>query len=212
MSLFRLTEMSLFRLTEFSISTQDLFAEKTESNNTSKQQQVAALQENSETIEILKAAGFDEATSVRIAQSHSSDVIRQQIEWLDKRNPDRNRLGLLRCAIEENWAAPAPVQDQEKQRATREQQRQRDEQQEAEEQQRRHHDEKRRDHWFSLPTERREQLRQAAIESAHPRTRSWLAKQSIDRPVSPFLLEMEKTESVTRGTNSGILTSDGTRA
>ncbi|MGE3312839.1 MAG: hypothetical protein AB7O66_22960 [Limisphaerales bacterium] len=65
-------------------------------------------------IRCLREAGFDAPTAQRLAAKASVEVIQRQVEWLPLRKPSRNRLGLLRRAIEEDWArpeAPAPAAD-----------------------------------------------------------------------------------------------------
>jgi hypothetical protein len=59
--------------------------------------------------ESLRKAGFDVATARRLALERSEDVIRRQIAWLPRRTVNRNRLGLLRRAIEEDWPKPHGV-------------------------------------------------------------------------------------------------------
>jgi hypothetical protein len=54
----------------------------------------------------LTEAGFDKKTARSIASKSSVEVILQQVELLPKRRATKNRLGLLRRAIEENWAVP----------------------------------------------------------------------------------------------------------
>ncbi len=55
---------------------------------------------------ILKAEGFSEEAAKKLANKYPSELIRKQIEWLARRAPSRNRLGMLHRAIEENWPAP----------------------------------------------------------------------------------------------------------
>ena len=62
--------------------------------------------QSGEAAEALKKEGFDERTASRIAAQFSTSVIRQQLKWLPRRRATRNRLGLLREAIEQNWPAP----------------------------------------------------------------------------------------------------------
>lgn len=65
-------------------------------------------------IRCLREAGFDAPTAQRLATQASLEVIQRQVEWLPLRKPSRNRLGLLRRSIEEDWArpeAPAPASD-----------------------------------------------------------------------------------------------------
>lgn len=54
----------------------------------------------------LKKEGFDEWIASRIAAQFSTSVIQQQMKWLPHRRATRNRLGLLRQAIEQNWPPP----------------------------------------------------------------------------------------------------------
>ena len=57
-------------------------------------------------VEALVKAGFDEATAQRLSRKHSLEVIRRQVDWLPLRSSNRNRLGLLRRAIEGDWPRP----------------------------------------------------------------------------------------------------------
>ena len=50
--------------------------------------------------------GFDETTATHLATQHSPENIRKQIKWLRARHADKNALGLLRKAIEEDWSPP----------------------------------------------------------------------------------------------------------
>lgn len=56
--------------------------------------------------ESLKEAGFDDAAAREIAGRFSFDRITRQIEWIDLRRVRKNRLGMLRRAIEEDWTRP----------------------------------------------------------------------------------------------------------
>ena len=55
---------------------------------------------------MLREAGFDAKVVGTIARSASEDVVRRQVEWLPRRSATRNKLGLLRRAIAEDWAEP----------------------------------------------------------------------------------------------------------
>jgi len=57
-------------------------------------------------LELLLQAGFDERTARPLAQRRSREVIQRQLAWLPARHCTRSRLGLLRRAIEEDWARP----------------------------------------------------------------------------------------------------------
>lgn len=88
--------------------------EKTLVNNISKQQQYssahpAAANAVQESIRLLRGEGFDEQAASRLALHREPSSIRRQIEWLKHRHPSRNRLGLLRRAIEADWPAPVDV-------------------------------------------------------------------------------------------------------
>lgn len=50
--------------------------------------------------------GFTKRDAARLAALQSLEVIHNQLQWLPLRNAAKNRLGLLRRAIEENWAPP----------------------------------------------------------------------------------------------------------
>lgn len=69
-----------------------------------KQQQVVV--EFDESIERLTAVGFEASVATELSQKRSQQEIQNQIEWMPKRHVRSNALGLLRKAIEENWAKP----------------------------------------------------------------------------------------------------------
>ena len=56
--------------------------------------------------DLLTEAGFDARTARHLAKRHSKDTIQRQIQWLALRTTTRNRLGLLRRAIERDWPKP----------------------------------------------------------------------------------------------------------
>ncbi len=60
-------------------------------------------------VELLKREGFGEAASAEIARCASLEAIERQIGWLGRRSPSRNRLGMLRKAIVEDWPEPEKV-------------------------------------------------------------------------------------------------------
>lgn len=57
-------------------------------------------------MEKLISAGFDAPTALRLAKTRPPEVILRQIEWLPLRRASSNQLGLLRRAIEGDWARP----------------------------------------------------------------------------------------------------------
>lgn len=79
------------------------------SNNTNKQQHPAAADDVLlDAYQELKSAGFDSETATLLSGSYPPEKIVQQVQWLQKRNPTRNALGMLRRSIEENWPSPEP--------------------------------------------------------------------------------------------------------
>lgn len=73
----------------------------TVTNNTLKQQDAAAA------FEMLKAEGFDEKAARSLATRFDVARIDRQIQLLPRRQVKRNRLGMLRTAIEQDWPAPS---------------------------------------------------------------------------------------------------------
>jgi len=65
-----------------------------------------ALPNNPAAEQALLTIGFDRKASKEISGGWSADVILHQIDLLPKRKPTKNLLGMLRRAIEENWADP----------------------------------------------------------------------------------------------------------
>lgn len=114
---------------------------------------------------------FDDQTIKALASSRGVEEIRCQIDWLPFRNPAHNPLGMLRRAIEENWAKPA-VCDTSQSRDSDEQRQQhvRDAEEEARTRERRQRLKDRRTElltqWNPLPVTQRELLRSEAIKQA----------------------------------------------
>jgi len=79
--------------------------EKTLLNNTSKEQQQEAVAE--ETILKLVEEGFDQSTAKLLTAKATLETIQNQVRWIDQRAPNRNRLGMLRNAILEDWPEPS---------------------------------------------------------------------------------------------------------
>ena len=61
---------------------------------------------------ILKDNGFSSRDAEELVRKYPVQQIQNQINWLRKRNPSRNPAGMLRRAIEENWAEPVDAQVQ----------------------------------------------------------------------------------------------------
>jgi hypothetical protein len=75
-------------------------------NNTLKQQAPSALTAVAVAFEKLKAQGFDARAAQAIADRFSAARIERQIGWIDRRAIRRNRLGMLRASIEQDWLQP----------------------------------------------------------------------------------------------------------
>lgn len=73
------------------------------SKNTSKQQQTADAEK---ALLRLLEEGFDKGTAKKLITAYPPPRILVQCEALAKRNPNRNKLGLLRKSIEEDWPLP----------------------------------------------------------------------------------------------------------
>ncbi len=78
-------------------------------NKTNKQSKKpsALTGEAAATFERLKEAGFDAVAAKSLALRYPFDRVERQINWIDGRNAKRNRLGMLRKAIEGDWAKPS---------------------------------------------------------------------------------------------------------
>jgi len=96
---------------------------KTLEKNTPKQQprqkQVPFVVVGFEGRELLMQAGFPATTAAKLSRQQPLDVIREQIEWIEYRNPQNNKLGMLRLAIEENWSEPVALKKQQKHEESR---------------------------------------------------------------------------------------------
>lgn len=73
----------------------------TDRNNTLKQQPDVAV-----ILGRLRAEGFDERAAAAIANRYPAERIERQIAWIDGRKIKANRLGMLRTAIDQDWADP----------------------------------------------------------------------------------------------------------
>ncbi|MEZ5942499.1 MAG: hypothetical protein R3C18_13985 [Planctomycetaceae bacterium] len=99
---------------------------KTTNKDTLKQQPAAAWKEG---IQLLIEAGLDRGSATKLVKQQGMDVVRNQLDWLDARNPTENRVGMLRKAIQENWEKPQSIVQQERRNAIRQRHRQQDVQQ-----------------------------------------------------------------------------------
>lgn len=77
-------------------------------NNTPKQHKDsdAVPGDLSPSIDLLITQGFSRSVALALSKEYSSERIQRQIEWLKDRQASRNRLGMLRKAIEEDWPQP----------------------------------------------------------------------------------------------------------
>lgn len=76
-----------------------------ERNNPEKKQQPVA--ETCKVYQALIEIGFDRQVASDLVAAHDEKVIVDQLKWLKVRRADRNALGMLRTAIEQNWSPPA---------------------------------------------------------------------------------------------------------
>lgn len=83
--------------------------EKTSSKDTLKQQQHEA--DAAAARDLLMGEGFDASAADRLATAASVEEICQQVTWLTRRRPTRNRLGMLRQSILEAWPEPQAVDE-----------------------------------------------------------------------------------------------------
>ncbi len=84
--------------------------EKTNSNNTFKQQAVVDL---NGIFESLIKAGFDRHSAGNLLRKSGVEVVKRQLDWIDARNP-KNKTAMLRRAIEHDWKAPEKILHKEK--------------------------------------------------------------------------------------------------
>jgi len=66
------------------------------------------------TFERLKAEGFGDGAAKAIASRYPAEQIHRQIAWIDHRKIKANRLGMLRAAIDQDWADPTTIANPEK--------------------------------------------------------------------------------------------------
>ncbi len=85
--------------------------ETTKLKDTLKQQ--AAVNQDSIIQQRLVAEGFEPAAAVKLIEKRGLDIASRQLDWLDERKP-KNRLAMLRKAIEEDWAESTTFQAKKK--------------------------------------------------------------------------------------------------
>ena len=148
--------------------------EKTEKKNTDKQQtDKAVVVDLSDSMKLLIDAGFGEPVARKLADGRSADEIRNQIDWLELRQPNDNPLGMLRRAIEDNWSAPAAITAKQQKSQATERSRQQQEREATEDariakqkRQRRERRQKLRAHWQTLAITEKRRHHEAAIKAA----------------------------------------------
>lgn len=78
---------------------------KKQPKDNSKQQHTAA--------DVLIQNGMNEATARKLCDEYGEGAVLRQVEWIDSRNP-RNRVAMLRKAIEQDWEMPEAIAQREK--------------------------------------------------------------------------------------------------
>ncbi|MGK0188597.1 MAG: hypothetical protein ACI9R3_004408 [Verrucomicrobiales bacterium] len=92
--------------------------ETKQGNETLKQQaEVVGIAEGEQ---LLVEAGFQVERARDLARRHPLETIKRQLDWLPHRKGVRNRLGLLKAAIENDWEAPAGMHETEQDSGERE--------------------------------------------------------------------------------------------
>lgn len=155
----------------------------------------------------LTQEGIDDIVAKQLASSCSAEVIQNQLDWIDNRNPDRNRPGLLVRAIKANWSKPEDVMDREKQLQQVKESKIKHEQQICSD--KRHHDkiecdenarlmryQARLARWRQLTAVDWKLIRiQAAMKAPNDLTRHKIKNSSFDNPVAELLEELEKYQT-----------------
>lgn len=74
----------------------------------------SALTGEEDAVPLLHNIGFSKRDAIQIASAYPVEIIRQQIEWLGLRTVHKNKLGMLRKAIEQNWPKPTSTAEERK--------------------------------------------------------------------------------------------------
>ena len=69
------------------------------------------MQEAEQAFRMLLEEGFDRRAAADILDKSSPEQVLRQLRWAAKRKASKNRLGLLRRAIEEDWPEPQGISD-----------------------------------------------------------------------------------------------------
>lgn len=173
--------------------------ERTSSKDTFKQQRAAAYQ-------MLQQAGFDDRVAKELSASQSSHDIEQQIAWMEHRGPSKNRLGMLRRAIEDGWSEPIAVGQAKEQNIAKMRSEVREQEQTAKRSALIEKDQRRRDHlrrikrqFLCQPSEERNHFLQLVLTKATLAfQRDFIERCGIDRNVAPDVLEaFARTHQIT---------------
>ncbi len=168
---------------------------KTVSKTSYKQQNVVAT--NSEGCELLIGEGINKTTAITLAASVTLEEIRNQIKWLEFRNP-ANRPAMLRKAIEERWCEPDGIGEHRNQEHARSREERENVERAVHEiaiagqkQERLQRRTRLLACWRQQSTENQRQFRQTAAEQAATEfQRRLIQKSSLDSPVGEVLEAM----------------------
>ena len=159
-----------------------------------------------EAIKKLEVAGFDSRTADKLARSRGADVVHRQLAWLSARNPQKNRLGFLRKAIEEDWPQPEQLRLKERRNVERTKQVEREVRQSAEDLEIAERKEQRAarkrvllDVWRDLSLdERKTIIKAAAKRERSPSLRNIILREkgTTEKPVVKILDELARAKSL----------------
>lgn len=158
-------------------------------------------------IDNLVQQGIDDAVAKQLTGSCSAEVIRNQLKWIDYRNPDRNRPGLLVKAIKGDWSQPEQIIRREEKLQKSKESKIKHEQKvcsdkqlhhkiEADENARLMRYEARLNRWRSLTAVDWKLIRiQAAMKATNELTKLKINNSSFDNPVAELLKELDNYQT-----------------
>ena len=158
-------------------------------------------------IDNLVQQGIDDAVAKQLTGSCSEEVIRNQLKWIDYRNPDRNRPGLLVKAIKGDWSQPEQIIRREEKLQKSKESKIKHEQKvcsdkqlhhkiEADENARLMRYEARLNRWRSLTAVDWKLIRiQAAMKATNELTKLKINNSSFDNPVAELLKELDNYQT-----------------
>lgn len=159
--------------------------EKTVSKDIRKQNEAAA---EVEAIQRLADEGMDVPTAKRLVANRGVEVVTNQLNWLNARNPRDNRVGMLRKAIDEDWVMPPSIQSRERQRSIRKQQIAQDAKHEREDA--RISDVKKQ------RAERRTELQKHWVSATQPEREAWI-REAVKAEASKTIAELIRRQKPT---------------